>query len=46
MYEGTPEQIEECDDEWGEYRLLPAKANDIDVDNGNDKDQFEFNKEF
>ena len=25
MYEGTPEDIEKVNDEWGEYRLLRAK---------------------
>ena len=46
MYEGTLEQIIKNNDEWGEYRLLRAKKNEIDVDNRKDKDQFEFNKQF
>ena len=45
MYEGNPEEIEKGNDELGEYRLLRAKEKEIDVDNGNDNNPFEFNEE-
>ena len=44
MFEGTPEEIEKGNNEWGEYKLLRAKENEIGLDSENDNNQFVFNE--
>ena len=43
MYEDTSEENEKSNNKWGEYRLLREQENEIDLGNGNDNYQLEFN---